>query len=355
MLSAYSLERGPSQHLRLIQGGEGSITPSALGPELAALRSRIIEIHELFRPRLTVTGIYEYLQSRDEGDLSPEVRTKLALLRTDMQVNLIDKITSPEAQEILRDRKRRIEEADKVAANQVVKKKKKVAIRTEQFKEDKQEDEGDILMFDVDGTLTNTTAQAKAGYPRVNHEDPLLLGSGLFDTLMREDSSLRPILHAVGWGELIADYPEVYEEAGLYIPLREGITELFDYVREKGARASLLTTNFRPLIKSLKSRIPGAESASVYAIDAKSVISTLKGAIIRLIAVQNPNRRIHFFGDGESDRDVFGAEDQLHGIHTLRGSSLDMLARERGIEHFTFSDGFEIIRNLERIAALSAA
>ncbi len=317
MLSTYSLETGLSP---LPLDGAG---------QLARLRERIIDIHEQFRPKLVATGIYEYLQSRDEADLSPEVRVRLAFLREDIQVNLIDKITSPLAREILRDRARWIEEAD-----------------TKQFRG------SGVVLLDVDGTLTDPVAQAKGGYPHVDYEDPLLLGSGLFDTLMRGDNSLRVIFHAVGWGKLIADYPEVFREAGLCVPLREGILELFDYTKAQGAKTSFLTANFRPLIDGLRSKIPGAESSAIYAIDSSSVMSTLKGSIVRLVAVLNPESPIHFFGDGKSDKDIFVAEDQLHAIHTLRGSFLDKLAGELKVDHFTFSGGFEMIENLKSYAVL---
>lgn len=316
MLSTYSLETGLSPLVSL----DGAA-------RLAGLRESIVAIHEQFRPRLVDTGIHEYLESRNEADLSIDVRTRLNSLRQDMKANLIDQITSPEALEILEERKKRIEKGG-------------------QFKGRK------IVLLDVDGTLTDPVAQANRGYSHINYEDPLLLGSGLFDTLMCGDGSLRVIFHAVGWGELIGDYPQLYHETGLHLPLRQGILELFDYAKTNGIETNFLTTNFRPLIEGLRSKIPGAEVSKIYAIDFKSVMSTLKGSIAKLVAVLNPESPIDFFGDGKSDKDIFEAKDQLQAIHTLKDSFLDKLATELGIAHLTFSDGFDMIENLKKSSIL---
>lgn len=339
MLSTRLLEGEPSQRLNLVPD-QRSIIPLAGATQIATFRNRIIGIEKELESRLAATGIDEYLQSRNEADLAPEVYARLGRLREHTQ-DLTDRITSPYAQEILGDRKRRIEEADKVAASLGASYRGIVELRTNQFPAHP------VVMIDIDGTTTDPAKQAEMGYGRTKYVDPLFPGSGPFDSRVRGDSSLRIILHAAGFGKFIEEYTDVFTEAGLYIPLRRGMKEFIEYANEIGARIIFVTTSVRPLVKSLISRIPGAESAEIYAIDPESTISTQKGDIVDLAATEHPDSPIQFVGDGESDNDVLGSH-QLVVVQVLNQSSLHRKAVEEGVVHVTFNDGFGMRRNLKR-------
>ncbi len=338
MLSTEYIERGPQ--LRLVPGQELS-SFLADGTQIATFRNRIIGIEKELESRLVATGIDEYLQSRNEADLAPEVYARLGRLRKHTQVNLTDRITSPYAQEILGDRKRRIEEADKVAASLGASYRGIVELRTNQFPD------YPVVMIDIDGTTTDPAKQAQMGYGRTEYVDPLFPGSGPFDSRVRGDGSLRIFLHAAGFGKFIEEYTDVFTEAGLYIPLRRGMKEFIEYANEIGARIIFVTANVEPLVKRLISRIPGTESAEIYAIDSQSVISTQKGDIVNLVATQYPDSPIQYIGDGESDNDVLGSR-QLVVVQPLNHSSLHRKAEEEGVVHVTFNDGFGMRRNLKR-------
>jgi 2-hydroxy-3-keto-5-methylthiopentenyl-1-phosphate phosphatase len=297
-----------------------------------SLSDKIAAIHELTRPQVEATGLSQYL-SGDQGALTSDVAEHLRSLFGTNQL-LINTVSSPTINGRLDQIAANYREIDLTTTGQSWE--ERVKARTTLF------NKAPHVVLDLDNTITDQTA-------RKGNTDDLLLGSAICDPLIGADREYFPEVFAAVWKDLVRDFGDVFYEGGIKSPIREGVVDLFEFLKQNGIKTTILTTNFAPFVEGVISRLPYLDGLAVFSVNINSIVSTLKGELLQVLASRNPNRPLFFVGDGTSDKASLSAKSVVASFFALEGAGFQTTLTTNNTPHFTFRNGHDIIQTLANV------
>lgn len=151
---------------------------------------------------------------------------------------------------------------------------------------------------------------------------------------------------------LLRRRPDIFREAGQHAgKLRDGVVELFTWLKERGTPRTILSANWRELVHGGLVGTPLADDPDLttVAIEHNDITSIDKPTKLQLFAADQPNHIIVYVGDGESD--MRAGEAYARGvvgwIFALKDSPFDQRLTEQQIPHSTYENYHEIMLQLQ--------
>ncbi len=209
-------------------------------------------------------------------------------------------------------------------------------------------DHAEIPLFTDDEPLADVyqTHKGAASYLR------FIPGSALAEILLDKGGRERFTAVFTGmWREILRQHPQLFQQAGLLAPLRDGVDAFF--ANRADAQTLILSANFQPVVQQIMSRIPSAHGVPILGVTPDDLTATDKASMIKIIAAQNPDSAIIFAGDGSSDLCVF--DDQitrgvLTAVFALNGKSLHRHAQKHpDVTTFAYDDFYDVNRIYQEI------
>ncbi|MDP2632688.1 MAG: hypothetical protein Q8P25_03120 [Candidatus Curtissbacteria bacterium] len=207
------------------------------------------------------------------------------------------------------------------------------------------------IVSDFDGTITDEDViqmvdGVKPGFPV----------AFTFDVALQavKDIEFKTALinmHPATFKPTITNYPEQYLNYGRISHLRNGVQESFTGFIEEDVPVRIITANAALSVKGTFERIPIPHDFKIWGIEADSVISAEKAAVIQKEAVDDPERAVIYIGDGASDKAAIDAKDQIAFYFALKDSRFEReLRRAAGALYFTYEDWYDIKNKLREIS-----
>lgn len=238
-----------------------------------------------------------------------------------------------------------------------------------------------IVILDCDGTLTDQSKRLTdphgnpfdfglpvhvdyAEIPLFSDEDPLadvykthkgaesylrfIPGSALAEVLLDKGGRERFTAVFTGmWREILRQHPQLFQQAGLLAPLRDGVDAFFAN-HTADTQMLVLSANFQPFVEQVMHRIPSARSIPTLGVTPDDLTVTDKASLIKIIAAQNPDSAVIFVGDGSSDMCVYDDPETrgvLAAVFALNGKSLHKHAqRHPDVITFAYDDFYDVGR-----------
>lgn len=152
---------------------------------------------------------------------------------------------------------------------------------------------------------------------------------------------------------LLRRHPEVFYNAGRHAgKLRDGVVELFTWLKKRGTPRRILSANWGELVRGGLAHTPLAhdDNLVIHAVEHNDMTATDKSTALQLVAADNPQNVIVYVGDGLSDMKVVDAYKKgvIGWIFAWKDSPFDRELTAHGIIHSTYTNYHEIQLELER-------
>lgn len=290
---------------------------------------RMYAIHDWTRKTLLPqSGIVPFIQGSSDT-LAPHAQTELEKLRDDAQ-RVVNAANSPEIVDTLTRLNNQFNAIDNTTQGQPSS--ERIRARVASLPNPPE------VVLDMDNTITDRAKQGKQG-----DIDPLLLGSEICDPLIGKDREYFPQVFAGVWKHLLSRYPEVFFEGGAQAQLRDGMADLIQRLHDNGSGIIVLTTNFGPFVNAVMEKLPNPERIRIIAVEKDSLVATLKGHVLSILAAQasSKGRPTIFVGDGKSDKPALQAQG-VAGHFALRGAGFHRELEKAGMLYSTYTTGHDI-------------
>lgn len=151
---------------------------------------------------------------------------------------------------------------------------------------------------------------------------------------------------------LLRRRPDIFREAGQHAgTLREGVVELFAWLKENGIPRTVLSANWGELVRGGYAGTPLANDTELttIAVEHNDISSTDKATKLQLLAAEKPHVVTVYVGDGESDMRAGEAfvKGLVGWIFALKDSPFHHKLTQQGIPHSVYSDYHEIMLELK--------
>ncbi|HET9946598.1 MAG TPA: hypothetical protein VFQ63_00905 [Patescibacteria group bacterium] len=159
---------------------------------------------------------------------------------------------------------------------------------------------------------------------------------------------------------LLRRQPHLFAEAGKHAGvLRDGVIELFGWLKERKTPRAILSANWGELVRGGLVGTPLAEDTElkIHAVEHNDITSTDKATALQLLAAKHPEHVIVYVGDGLSDMKVVEAYNQgiIGWIFALKNSPFDRELTQKGIIHSPYTNYHQIRLELETAAQRAEA
>jgi len=298
------------------------------------LPEKIETVHSWFEDHVKKSGISEFVRTGDPAMLAPNILEDSEHFHA-LNNKLRADINTPEAVEALRIRAEKHDLAD--SQTEGLSTHERMAARIAQFKKV-------IVVSDLDNTLTDHSKLDKKG-----SIDPTLPGSAIADPLMGPNREGFVEIYAAVWKPLMEQFPEVFTEGGSHAPLRDGIGELTEFLKERHIQLNILSTNFSRYVEGVLARIPNSEQFGVCTVTLDDMRAAQKGDVIKWIAINNPDAAVIYIGDGGSDMPSLEAQDAVACYGALADGSFEKELEGSNVLHFRYRDCHDMKAALEKV------